>query len=138
MSRSDSDTDQRNGIYSDTSLIKSHLNRPLKKPLDSSVSGFNASMMASLHISSNESINKSGFNLSTAGLVIGKTPSKTPSKRNIITITPNKSTPLNNLKLNKSGHKMKTPRSPSAPDRFIPNRSAMNNEINHYLVSSYM
>jgi len=135
MSQPHSDSDPRKTVSSDTSLIKNNLNRWPKKPHDSSVSGFNASMLASLHISTNEIINKSGFNLSTTGLGLGKTPSKTPSKR--ANVTPNKSTPLNNVKLSKSGHKTKTPRSPAA-DRFIPNRCAMNNEINHYLVGFHL
>ncbi|CAG2104195.1 unnamed protein product [Medioppia subpectinata] len=78
---------------------------------------------------SNNVLNMSANNIAVNTLT--KTPSNTPNKR----ATPNRSTPGCALKTTNSTNKAKTPKTPcNGADRFIPNRSAMNADISHYLI----
>ena len=86
--------------------------------------------MAALQISARDDCNRSSFNLSVQQ---AKTPAKSPK----LNKTGNADATPCNGKMNRSALKLKTPsRTPAGHDRFIPNRSAMNMEVNHYLVSA--
>ena len=104
-----------------------------RKRLETSTSSINNSLNASLHLNCPiESINMSS-NISTNNIILNsnKTPSNTPNKRQ----TPTRSTPGCVVKATNSSNKTKTPKTPcNGADRFIPNRSAMNVDISHYLV----
>jgi len=129
----------------DLPLTRGPLARWQRKNLENSTSSINNSLNASLHLNNVENLNVNvNSNVSLLGngsLSLGslntlsKTPTNTPNKR---TITPNRTvTPGRSLKIHNSSHKGKTPKTPIGPDRFIPNRSAMNVEISHYLVSYF-
>ena len=111
----------------DMPLTKVPLARWQRKNLENSTSSINNSLNASLLLNlgvenSNISINNISYNSNNLA-------SKTPST------TPTRTTPSRHNGVNKgSNKKNKTPKTPIGPDRFIPNRNAMNLEISHYLV----
>lgn len=117
----------------DVPITKGPLARWQRKNLELSTSSINNTLNASLQLNCPvDTALPCNVSVSINGSNGNRTPSTTPNRRLNCSA---KATP-NHSKLNISGNKLaRTPKTPGGgPDRFIPNRSAMNLDVSHYLV----
>ncbi|RWS02056.1 cell division cycle protein 20-like protein [Dinothrombium tinctorium] len=134
MSHFDVDNELKSATSLDQPLTRGPIARWQRKNFESSTTSLNHSLNLSLHLNltSNDSVlNSTSVPYGSSSMSGCKTPSHTPNKSVASKTTPNCSS-----KLNSSQGQKKTPKTPShAGDRFIPNRSAMNLDLSHYLVT---
>lgn len=140
-------------INNDGPLAQGPLARWQRKKLEQSTSSINSTLNASLQLNCtlndgaplpcNISLSLPSLSTNTSSSTGGhtgpKTPTSTPNKLGIT----GKLTPSYNRsgsKLSASGKKIggKTPKTPAGPDRFIPDRSNLNVDVSHYLVSEQL
>ena len=136
------DLDQHiRNISMNAPLTKAPLARWQRKNMEMSASSLsiNNSLNASLYLNCTvDAALPSNISLSVPISSSQKTPTTTPTRSGSRPITPSNRSGSKKLSASghKSGHKLgRTPKTPIGVDRFIPDRSALNIDVSHFLVS---